>query len=164
MISTGVIPVEFHQLGYQLEINGFQLFQNPVGLTGNRISNRKILTGISFWESMFLMNTTTKALLPGSRRYIDLYTYMFSRAFNSLPRNGRRALIILYICGRAFRGVMLTYTYTYFPSPKKRKENERKGNRGHHNVPAGVKWQKFPRNGVDIMWKSPDTDPSVFPR
>ena len=49
MISTGVIPVEFHQLGYQLEINGFQLFQNPVGLTGNRISNRKILTGISFW-------------------------------------------------------------------------------------------------------------------
>ena len=49
LISTGVIPVEFHQLGYQLEINGFQLFQNPVGLTGNRISNRKILTGISFW-------------------------------------------------------------------------------------------------------------------
>ena len=38
----------------------------------------------------------------------------------------------MYVLGRAPR-VMVKYIHAYFPSPKKRKE--KKGNRGHHNVP-----------------------------
>ena len=44
---------------------------------------------------------------------------------------------------------------THFVLKNKRNKKKRKGNRGHHNVPeVGVKWEKFPRKGMDIMWKA----------
>ena len=41
--------------------------------------------------------------LPEEKRGYDLYVHV-SRAFNSLPRKGDRALITSHICGRAPRG------------------------------------------------------------
>ena len=63
--------------------------------------------------------------------------------------------------------VMVKYmVHIIFPEHEERKINNIKWNRGHHNVPdiLGVKWEKFPRKGVNIHVKKPVKGLSFSPR